>query len=949
MNWTEKARRESQPSLTEVYEKLLAIGGKEEASPALKETVNAATFKGASTRLNLQALGSGMKALYNQLIEDSSPDYAREVFFAKLSETGQTLVSTSHPTQLLPNKGIEAVQHLDEVLLKHAQNLYDGLPLSSSDEKAIRGAIAGLDNAIETAVIKPLTVPEEMERDRMLMFRTVEAIPQMVKTTLEAMDINSSSMLRNEELDNFSHLLESKNWAGDQDGKPLVTPELLLEGINLIERDRRNYFKKLLSDFNQTKDNPVLDSLIERLDDATYSTVQLVADLKPLRTALSIANPEETVTPFDSIILQAMSSHKPQIRQNRLMHETAFADIIRMVEGENAHPVITKEYIENFIHQIATNEDYRVRVTGIVENRLTNLKAVLPDIREEDYGFYQTMESLGIAVQNPDKIGEVIIAECGGTEDLLRGFALLNLMKQSRNRDAKQNIEVIPLTEYPERVLEAKDPETGKVTIPAVQMLLEALGNEYFLEHQLSITSGNYLLRNYGFTIAEIERPQGDVLTVGDVKKRYGIAKDDPEIPAEFDATPLRGTWRIMFAGSDMTRVGGQAAKVACDAAIEAVRKALLKIGILLEPYNGLGGGISRSNPTHTNVATRGQGNRMVEIPEEVAGTTLNRTVMNMEQALRGQHTERYDSSYQAEVTKKLLNIGNIANLPANEAVWHKETKPRTEAMINTHQELFYSESFSDLVSLTAHYAAATSLGARAMKRPQTGQAANNIVLFPPLMDVREMRAIGYQAALNTSGLCASLYYGISELLEKQKQGISLKELFMTDPKAENVINTAIYGVIMADMKTAERYAKHSPEAQAAFEKINAEYNQVSGQLLQLVAELTGKRVNKKLQGKEAAAALLEMLPSGLKQELAITLANVTSARQTLADRFDQVKSGKLSPDDIKRDGKDYKTIWNAMLTIMTAFERSPVAYLNPPLAMDIENHQKQGVMARAA
>jgi hypothetical protein len=102
-----------------------------------------------------------------------------------------------------------------------------------------------------------------------------------------------------------------------------------------------------------------------------------------------------------------------------------------------------------------------------------------------------------------------------------------------------------------------------------------------------------------------------------------------------------------------------------------------------------------------------------------------------------------------------------------------------------------------------------TSYAARPLTRVS---GAKDTSSFPPIVDVEKLRAIGYGAALNVSGSCTSLFFGVSKFLHadeilSEKEDIGeLAKLYLKDTKTQDVINRATFGIIMSDMSTAWRY-----------------------------------------------------------------------------------------------------------------------------------------------
>jgi hypothetical protein len=292
-------------------------------------------------------------------------------------------------------------------------------------------------------------------------------------------------------------------------------------------------------------------------------------------------------------------------------------------------------------------------------------------------------------------------------------------------------------------------------------------------------------------------------------------------------------------------------------------------------------------------------------------------------------------------------------------------------------------------------------------------------------------RAISYGAALNTSGTCASLYFGARDFLklgtlrpkavldgdeahehllqiqDAIKAGNAVEQLltpaelkkvyfmYSHSPKAQDAINRATFGVIMADMETAWKYLGKdkvpekaelqkmvkevivndgtiaSREACAArmLAKITLEHDQVSRMLLQLHAHTRAKPLMaEKISAMDADAVreeLLTLLPRALSSQLELSRENIAEPRSFLASKFREfLEKGKeneaqavamkdegktnteinsvLPKVEVKRDvaNQDYRDVYHAVGTAMEFFEHAPRAYTSPQWALGLENIQ---------
>src|SRR5262249_25566607 len=129
-------------------------------------------------------------------------------------------------------------------------------------------------------------------------------------------------------------------------------------------------------------------------------------------------------------------------------------------------------------------------------------------------------------------------------------------------------------------------------------------------------------------------------------------------------------------------------------------------------------------------------------------------------------------------------------------------TGKRCKAWMADYQKFYHSPEFEALVfSHSAHpFVGLTSFAARPPKRDGKPQG------------VEDFRAIGFGAALNVSGSCASLFMGASKFLHadnvlSDKESIEpLVKLYLRDPKTQDAINRATFGIAMADLDSAWKY-----------------------------------------------------------------------------------------------------------------------------------------------
>ena len=164
-----------------------------------------------------------------------------------------------------------------------------------------------------------------------------------------------------------------------------------------------------------------------------------------------------------------------------------------------------------------------------------------------------------------------------------------------------------------------------------------------------------------------------------------------------------------------------------------------------------------------------------------------------------------------AELIVAQLNLGNLEGMPLERQDWENQTKKRIGAQMDMYKEIYTDPAYSAYMGFTADpFVKLTSYAARAAARTRSAGGDES---FPPLVDVSNLRAIGYGAAINTAGSCTTYFYGSSKFLNLDEQGHipeaekqELAQLYLRDPIAQDTINRATYGVVMANMQTAWQY-----------------------------------------------------------------------------------------------------------------------------------------------
>ncbi len=986
----------------------------------------------------------GLRWTIDRLKGHAPMDYAR-LFIENLPGFTKGYVQTPHPTEVLSEKAIAAEGELMDALHAMPDLFADGnlQNVDGGKRAALVKALNNLYDALEVPLQKPLDISSEMKRSVRFSERMFDAIPTIAGTIFSALDAHSTQF-KNEDLKQFFQLTHAVTWSpGDRDSKPDMTAEKLDEGIKLNKRAMaKHYFRYLAihgahallgekqnSDNNALKERLyeimgnliaaaheqngdtskpldrayILHALIETTPSATvkdslfidgflsyvekakekgklapYKDAQnFLDDLFSIRKDFNKEYPsykEGAISPLDGLIIQTgnflNTALSIQIRHNQDKHTNVIEQVAELA-GMDAAAIHTRQGVDTLIERLNTDMPFREDLRAKVQEKMAAIHASGHHQRDasgnithkEDFDFYQTLEGMRLAAENPAAIPHYLIAECSSSQAILEAFALLQLMQKEVNPAEK--VEIIPLVEYPAQAME----KNGK--IPYAEMLKEAYENPYFSDHH------RHLRQAEDPALADYSLDNGkQPLNVAEAKRRYGLAVKDGDEQKIIHSAKL-----AMGAGSDITKAGGAAAAALMQNATEKLRESLLdmKDPVLLIDYIGCGGGVHRSQPVSTAYETV-QGRSMRQSPYFIAQKTINRLSHHLREKFAhdpaGGKSSLLGRAFNFIAAQ--INLGNLLGMPRNEQAWEQETQPRVHAWVEKYQELYHSEEFKELLGYSADaFAKLTSFAAR----PAVRESGKDTVSFPQGVEVEKLRAIGYGAALNAAGSCASLYYGASAFLKRGgEENISrLRTTYLGDPKAQDAINRATYGIVMADMKTAWRYlgeacvpneqelkALASAETDSAKGKaakalamVTLEYNEVAQQLYKLHASLRPKAQTKDepQTGEEAVARIFGikdlsklgnvslselmkdaepgLLPSNLRNQLIASCHHIAKPRRALAEVFDKLVAEGKRPT---RDSEEYlQTIYPAMGAIMECFEHAPRAYTTPAWGLQTE------------
>lgn len=766
----------------------------------------------------------------------------------------------------------------------------------------------------------------------------------------------------------------------------------------------------------------------QREDPKAYTQKnQLINDLFALRKTgeFSVYPDGNTPTPLtelDALIVRAgnfgMTALHSQIRQNRDIHEKVFARVAELLNQSQELPAGTNaagllEYMRD--------ENARLKVQEVIGRELSRIEAdghcqkrPSDDAHLDDFYFYQTLKGMELAAQNPEFVTHYLIAECANSNDMLEANALLKLMEPPQDQK-RGTIEIVPLVEHPSQVIE----QNGE--IPYVRMMKEVFSNKDFRDHQKQASQ-----QQYDHLLNNVSLKDGQVVSRR-LTKQDLLSQINPEYHAEKhpeDATKEIGMCKLcMGAGSDITKSGGIAAAALIQNAMHKLKEELLTLDepVMLIDYIGCGGGVHRTQPVSTSYETV-QGRSMRQTPEAISlkissliarhmrdrlasdpEWTVDKLIQTLPAELleagegventpeRAAFAAKFHSPLARHISieeRNLLaqvNLGNMANIPNTPTLWEKSSKPLAEKASLAYQDFVASPEYGAYLHYTGDvFAKLTSYAARPTNRVSANATKET---FPPTVQMGKLRAIGYGGALNSCGSCASMFMGLGSIADKlASDSEKLQQVYAIEPKFQDMINRATYGVIMADMDTAWRYLGEAKTpsseqlntlaqetgdadqlnlAKRALAKITLEHEAVGKGLLKLHTSLLGKSAPAVDANAPVQEQLLSVLPETLREQLERSRENIAMPRQALAELFrkfltnngaevDNSSAPQLpaavtdtiaqvqdnlpkrkSEDDQRLTSYYSNIVYPAMAAVMECFEHVPRAYVAPYWALE--------------
>jgi len=542
-------------------------------------------------------------------------------------------------------------------------------------------------------------------------------------------------------------------------------------------------------------------------------------------------------------------------------------------------------------------------------------------------------------------IPNFIIAESNKPEDVLNTlFIAKAMLRPSEGIDYKTQhpqIEIYPLFEHYPDIMAA--PKT----------MATVFSNPHYVEQQQSLSKKVMICDPLnGDPGKGWMRPK----TVADRKREMGLE------PSPLDQSIQLSYKRIMFAGSDSFEGGSVFIEPLLDETKFKLEQQLLSQGYEAYYEEGAGNAVYRKQPVNAPDETV-QGNGMrwhpieaaVRASRQIAETILNKVGMLLgkkaeQSETLGKFTERVKQ--QADEQKYYqVNRSRMEHLRNQDdggpELW-AELQERCDKGSRHYQELYKNDAYTKMLTLASGSAFAKLISFAARSAARQRAVGANDDSYPPYTDVEAQRAIGYGMSLmNTAH---QLYYGMEafatngqgtlteETVEANAKRVA--EIYNRCPNLQNVINRATYGVMMADMKNAWKFADLDIERKdngivnisgadlkiadiaayaraldanadvSAFDHVSSVLNQSNqpntdqrDALLCLAkidyehqkAEMLLKAVYKELFPEKAkeGAKLEELIPKAVANEIENIRANIDPSRERLAVIHQELKDGK--------------------------------------------------------
>ena len=669
---------------------------------------------------------------------------------------------------------------------------------------------------------------------------------------------------------------------------------------------------------------------------------------------------------------------------------------------------------------------------------------------------YHIMKTMEVANKHPDSIPNFIIAEAQKPQDMLnslfiakatmqedRKYTNEDVVRKTLEKTAKLSAEKQEalqndseaLKELTAQVVEeleaisAKDLSTRHPKfeiyplfehyndiIAAPETMKEVFKNPYFKAQQASM---NKPVMIYD-PLTGTERPK----TVADRKRELGGGLE----PQAGDEKKELSYKRLMFAGSDSFKGGGVFMEPLISDVQYKLERGLLEEGYEAYIEEGAGNAVYRKQPVNASDETV-QGNALRWHPIEAAVRATRRiaelVMKSVESLFKINGTAEQLKGHAAKIAQQAsektlfqVNHSRMEHLrDSNPSLWN-EVLGRCEHGTQTYQKLYESTAYNDMLSL----ASASAFGkmiAYAARKSQRARASSNkadVTQYPQATDTENQRAISYGMALmNTAH---HLYYGMEAFATQgaepltteniQQYARKVAKIYEQSPNIQNSINRATYGVMMADMKNAWKFAdlgierndsgtvsiKQGTQTRTATIETLANAT-VDSDVLSFIndpaqrnaiisiakidyehqkAKMLLKEVYRVMSPNKVGNTLEQLAPKPVVNEIQDILGNIAPAREHLAvihqelkdgrrilpkkgdipnqeDRFQQGSNPQAEFDEAGRitagivgPAQTYDDIYYQMAQIKNGFERPLTSMQYPEHAADLHKVQQQAI-----
>lgn len=524
---------------------------------------------------------------------------------------------------------------------------------------------------------------------------------------------------------------------------------------------------------------------------------------------------------------------------------------------------------------------------------------------QERLAFYETLRAFELVAKYPSAIQSYVIAETGvvpaekkndkgkmrdkaaaqAREDTLTPLLFLELMADDASRKKNgglPNLEIIPLL------------ETRDSIISADQMLINLFYNPIFEPD---------VLRNTADKIPEIydsKKKSYRKMTVADAKILAGIVP----YPEDEDRE-LRGKLTIMFAGSDSMRENGPCIGPLNAHNQEKIFLQALEQGYLVEIYQGVGGAIHRSTPASFHVArqtTQGAVNE-ISTPETIA----NRTESHIAAAMMDRRNFALDPvEHKRHYATAALYPGHLGNAmmlqPENDTI-RKETFKPLLAGCKAHAAMFEDGAYDTFIEKASglNYTKWCNYSARPDQRQDRAFSAASL------------RAIGYNLAHFSMGTNTTLWKGMSEFMDIDKETGSFdfertKHFIENSSKIQDMMTRTVFGLAIADYDMAWKFQGITRSINREGEII-LEKNGQKVKLDKLISGAVSERTKQFFGDEAVVLAKLDKEYHMVAKAVHETYFHMQHPERVLPKKFEPKMLFDIMPPEMRREIKEFKEV----------------------------------------